>query len=179
MSPDSTFITNDLKDWIDLIDKLVKIIGGGGLIGLLVLFLTKFLPWYRIRKDNRSLEKRFGADLYPKGVIEQATRYYIEPFCQSLDPSGGEEPRLVYGAKENLFSAIDNALCHPTEYRYLILLADSGMGKTSFLLNYYARNLRRRRQLKLELLPLGIPDVDDRINNIGDKKNKILFLDAL
>ena len=180
MAADSTSISFQmvtLLEWIKLIGGIVGIVGG--LTTISVVFFTRFLPWYRTKKDNRSLEKRFGADLYPIGVIEQATRYYIEPFCQSLDPSGGEEPRLVYGARENLFSAIDHHLYHPTEYRYLFLLADSGMGKTSFLLNYYTRNLRRRRMLNLELLPLGIPDVDERIARIKDKKDKVLFLDAL
>jgi hypothetical protein len=174
MSPDSTTSSiTFIKDWL-------TIIGGGGIIGLLVLLFTKILPWCRTKLKNRSLEKRVGADLYSKGVIEQATKYYIEPFVQSIDPSGGEESRYVYGAKEKIFSAIDNLLYHPTEYRYLILLADSGMGKTSFLLNYYARNFRRwRRKLKIELLPLGIPDLDKRVGEITDKKDKILFLDAL
>ncbi len=174
MSPDSTTtIVTFLQKWL-------PIIGGGGIVGLLVLLFTKFLPWCHTKLKNRSLEKRVGADLYSKGVIEQATKYYIEPFVQSVDPSGGEESRYVYGAKEKIFSAIDNLLYHPTEYRYLILLADSGMGKTSFLLNYYARNFRRwRRKLKIELLPLGIPDLDKRVGDITDKKDKILFLDAL
>ena len=181
MTPDSTsIISANLKEWFGLSNTILGILGGGGIIGLLTLFLTKFIPWCRTKRNNRSLAKRFGAELYPRGVIEQATKYYIEPFCQSVDPAGGEESRLVYSIREKIFSAIDHALYHPTEYRYLILLADSGMGKTSFLLNYYVRNLRRfRRKHKLELLPLGIPDVEERIQKIKDKKDKVLFLDAL
>jgi len=180
MPPDSTLVNSNLSiitEWIKLIGGIVGILGG--LVGIVVVFCSKVVPYYKRKLSNRSLEKRFGADLYPKGVIEQATKYYIEPNCQSLDPAGGEEPRYILGTEQNLFEVIDKALKHPTEYRYLILLADSGMGKTSFLLNYYARNLRRLHKLELELLPLGIPDVDDRITKIKDKKNKVLFLDAL
>ncbi|MBC6951009.1 hypothetical protein DWB58_24030 [candidate division KSB1 bacterium] len=62
----------------------------------------------------------------------------------------------------------------------MILLADSGMGKTSFLLNYYARHLRqRRKKFDLALVPLGIPDADARIKEIANKNNTVLFLDAL
>jgi predicted NACHT family NTPase len=168
--------------WSDPVE-LVKFIGGivaivGGLTAIAVTFFTKLLPWWRVRRDRQSLIKRLG-DIYPEGIIERSTRYYIEPFCQSLDPAGSEEPRLTYGARQNLFTAIDDALNHPTEYRYLILLADSGMGKSSFLLNYYARHLRRRRKFEMALVPLGIPDADKRIVEIQNKKSTVLFLDAL
>lgn len=59
-------------------------------------------------------------------------------------------------------------------------MGDTGIGKTSFLLNYYVRNLKRtRRRLKIALLPLGIPKVDQYIEKISDKENTTLFLDAL
>lgn len=181
MQSDSIVVTYGLKtipEWIELIANVVTIVGGGGLLGLIVYLCTKFLPSHRVRKRSQLLEGRIGAELYSKGVIEQTIRYYIEPDCQSVDPSGGEEPRLILATKQKLFSTTDNALKNPTEYRYIILLADSGMGKTSFLINYYARNLFGRRNFDLVLLPLGIPEVDKLITEIPDKKNKILLLDA-
>ncbi|MCI0512255.1 hypothetical protein L0128_03490, partial [candidate division KSB1 bacterium] len=179
MAPDSTFFTlnlNSLSDWARFISQVVAIISG--VIGLFIIFRTKFLPWYRARRRSHILEKRVGAELYSKGIIEQTIRYYIEPECQSLDPAGGEEQRLVYSVRQNLFAAVDNMLHNPTEYRYLLILADSGMGKTSFMINYYARNLFQGKKLDLVLLPLGIKDVDARIQNIEGKENKILLLDA-
>lgn len=180
--PDSTSVSSFLSDPVEL----VKFIGGivgiiGTLTAIVVVFFTKFLPWWRTRRDRRSLEKRFGAELYLKAVIERSTQYYIDPFCQVLDPAGAEEPRnLAFNPKDNLFKVVNVALHHPTEYRYLILLADSGMGKTSFLLNYYARHLRqRRKKFDLALVPLGIPDADARIKEIANKNNTVLFLDAL
>ncbi len=183
MPPDSisaTLFTN-FKEWLPLVGAAIGILGG--FAGLATAFFTKVLPWWRTKRDRRSLEKHFGADLYSAGIIERSTQYYIQPYCRSLDPAGAEEPRLVYGAKENLFDAVDGMLANPTEYRYLILLADSGMGKTSFLLNYYARHLRlRRRKFELALVPLGIPEVDKRIEKIktqSSPKSTVLFLDAL
>jgi len=179
-STSATLLTN-LKEWLPTIGTVIGILGG--LAGLAMAFFTKVLPWWRTKRDRRSLEKHFGADLYSAGIIERSTQYYIQPYCRSVDPAGAEEPRLVYGAKENLFEAVDSMLASPTEYRYLILLADSGMGKTSFLLNYYARHLRqRRRKCELALMPLGIPEVDKRIEEIKKRnppKNTVLFLDAL
>jgi hypothetical protein len=79
-----------------------------------------------------------------------------------------------------LFSAVDRLLNGPTESKYLILLADSGMGKTSFLLNYFARYLRRwRKPFYLQVIPTGIKDADSRIRKIKNKPDTVLFLDAL
>ena len=56
MFPDSIFFANNLKDWIDLVNGILMILVGAGLVGLVLLFFTKFIPWYRTKKDNRSLE---------------------------------------------------------------------------------------------------------------------------
>ncbi|ETR67688.1 MAG: hypothetical protein OMM_11322, partial [Candidatus Magnetoglobus multicellularis str. Araruama] len=64
--------------------------------------------------------------------------------------------------------------------RYLLILADSGMGKTSFFLNYYARNLKRAKgkQSQIAIIPLSIKDPDTYIEKIENKSETILFLDA-
>ncbi len=175
----SFFLTH--KETVDWLAQLAGIVGGGGLIGLLTLLLTKLLPWWRTRRDQRALQNHLGGSLYTKAVIERSTQHYVDPACQVLDPAGAEEPRrLAFNPKDNVFKVIDEALTQSTEYRYLILLADSGMGKTSFLLNYFARHLRgRTRDFLLQLVPLGIPDADERIRKIPDKGKTVLFLDAL
>jgi hypothetical protein len=77
-------------------------------------------------------------------------------------------------------SRLDHALSENTEFGYIILLADSGMGKTSSLLNYYVRHLRGfHKPFKLVVIPLGIPNADDQIAGIEDKPGTVLFLDAL
>lgn len=66
--------------------------------------------------------------------------------------------------------------------RHLFILADSGTGKTSFLLNYFAFNLRRPRWQKrhnIALIHLGSPDCDERIQQIENPDETVLFLDAL
>jgi len=182
MPPDTTsfFATPaDFAEWIKLIGGILGVIGG--LTALVVTYSSKFLPWWRKWRSVISLEKGLSADLYSRGIIENAIRYYIEPFCQSLDPAGADEPRLLLGTQENLFDTIDRALNHPTEYRYIFLLADSGMGKSSFMINYYARNLhKRKRKFEIALFPLGVPKIDERINGIKSKHRKktVLFLDA-
>ena len=142
--------------------------------------ITKLIPWYRARRDRTSLQKAIERGSFPLCIIERSTKYYIEPDCQSIDPAGSEEPRLTLAAKQKLFAFMDNALKDQTQHRYIILLADTGMGKSSFLLNYYARHLQHaHRKYEIALFPLGIPDVDKRISGIQDAANTVLFLDAL
>jgi hypothetical protein len=169
LNPDEPFKTGG---------KVVAI--AGTLFTILTTIATKAWPWLRSKLDSRSVSKRVGAELYTKSSIERAVRYYIQPYCQNLDPAGGEEPRLIIGVQQKLFELLDRVLEHPTEYNFIILLADSGMGKTSALTNYYVRHLRRwRKPYNLALIPLGIPDADERIEAVQNKSETVLFLDAL
>jgi len=168
----------DPSDPLKFYLQLISIISA--VITITTVVVTRALPWVKAKLDSRSIRKRIGAELYPVGIIERALRYYVQPFCQDVDPTGGEDLRLVYGVKQKLFEVLDDVLYHSTEYRYLILLADSGMGKTTAMLNYYVRHIRRWwKKNKIVLIPLGIPDADKRITDIAEKQNTILFLDAL
>ena len=171
-------LPENFTEWVKFAGIIVPIIGG--LTAIAVTLFTKLIPWWRARRDRTSLQKGLSAGLYLPGVIERSVKYYIEPDCQSIDPAGSEEPRLTMATKEKLFTCMDRELNNDTQYRYFILLADTGMGKSSFLLNYYARHLRRiRRKYEIAVIPLGIPDVEERISDIQDAANTVLFLDAL
>ncbi len=192
MPPDSTQTPNLLSDptkLIGIIAGLFAIIGGLYAAGKIIL------PWLRTWLNRRHLKHRLGAELYTPEDILRATTYYIRPNCQQIDPAGGEESRLLAPVQEDLFQAVDRILASPNDYKYAILLADSGMGKTSFVLNYYAyhwRHWRKRARFDLAIVPLGIKDADSHIEEllnaksndkqtqrIADPKNTVLFLDAL
>ena len=83
--------------------------------------------------------------------------------------------------EERLFEVLDRFLSKDTSYRHMFLLADSGMGKSSCMLNYYVRNQRRlgKRRHRLVVVPLGIPDADAHIEKIPHKPQTVVFLDAL
>ncbi len=52
---------------------------------------------------------------------------------------------------------MDRLSTQTAEHKHFILLADTGMGKTSFLLNYLARRLTGwRKPFNIELTPLGV-----------------------
>ena len=90
----------------------------GAVIAALTFVLVQVWPRIQTRLDRRSLQKRIGAQSYTPDGIERSLRYFIAPMCQDIDPSGGEEPRMVYGVKQKLYDALNDALANPTSYKY-------------------------------------------------------------
>lgn len=126
--------------------------------------------WSKVRRwlDKRFLRKRLGAELFTPEEILSAIKLYVEPDCQNIDPSGGEEWRRTAAVRQNAFSTLDRLFSN-SEYRHSILLADSGMGKTSLLLNYYARfRSWRGKKMAFAIVPLGYPRHDEVIKSIAD-----------
>jgi hypothetical protein len=139
------------------------------------------LLWRHRRTSERLLRDRKGAELFGEDEFEQAMAYYVWPKCQDTDPTLGDDLVLSPSAKP-LLATVDEFLSSKTGDRYMILLADSGMGKTSFLLNYYVRHWRSRRRrgrFDLVVIPLGLDRADTAIEGIGEKANTVIFLDAL
>ena len=158
------------------------ILGGlAGLAKLVELAYPRYLAW----RDTRTLHITIGKlRLYDKQEIKRAARFYVAPDCQSVDPGGGEDFRQVVPTREPLFTKADRVFEDRRRYKFFFLLADSGTGKTSFLLNYYARHQRTRRRrnlFRLALIPLNLPNSDDLINKIPQEERHdiVLMLDAL
>ncbi|ETR72309.1 MAG: hypothetical protein OMM_01814 [Candidatus Magnetoglobus multicellularis str. Araruama] len=143
------------------------------------------LKTYREEKyKQRILENNEETKLFDSQDIQRSTHCYIEPNCSNVDPAREAEPRHLIIIENNIFDAVEKYLSkEPPEinaYYHILILADSGMGKTSFMLNYYAKNKKKKHhQHKIYMVPLGNPDADEYIDNIPNKKNVILFLDAL
>ena len=131
-----------------------------------------FTAWPTVAhwRTKHILANGFGSDRFGGDTIERSTKYYVPPDGSSVDPSGEAEIRNVVAAREKLFGLIDRFLSDESEHRHMIVLADSGMGKTSSLLNYYAKNQRRMlgRRYRIAVTPLGLPDTDDYIARIEE-----------
>jgi len=136
MLPDSTFFQTllDPAQWT-LTGVLTLIVA---LIGLPAA-VVGFLSWWQQRRKEKGLDKEFGGELYTREQIANSTRYYVVPDCASIDPGQEAEMRRVVTTRQNLFERVDQYLEQAPSQRHLLILADSGMGKTSFVLNYYAQ----------------------------------------
>lgn len=150
-----------------------------GVISFMHFACLHIIPWWQQRRDVKSLVKAVGADLYPRNVLEQATSNYIAPEFINIDPAESHEPALVVAAREDLIKKLDYLLSHLTEHKYFFVFGGSGTGKSTLLLNYFARAIRRgERGMKYLLLPIGHALADSRIENCIDKRNTVLLLDA-
>lgn len=137
--------------------------------------------WLRNRsasKLEKQMAKSVGVAAYTEADIANACRNYVEPNCMSTDPSDESDLRNVV-ALAPLFKTVDEHLARGGERRHMILLADSGMGKTSFCINYYAREQKKKNKAsRVAVVPLGSSDALVQIAAIGMENETILFLDA-
>jgi uncharacterized protein YjbI with pentapeptide repeats len=146
-----------------------------------VAILTYWYPFLEKQKDRHLLNKNLGQRLFDKITIKRLTEYYIRPKFSIHDSTPKKEIHHAPSvAAKDLFEEVNRFLDKECGCRHLLILADSGTGKTSFTLNYYAYNLRKRKEAhKISLIPLGRKDADSLITKIPDKEECILFLDAL
>lgn len=180
-----------MKDLLTYLIEMLKSLGYSGIVALLAaisagvgLIIKLGAKLYKLRQ-----QRRLNRDLHPfyDGIeIQHATQYYVETKCQNIAPSKDEElgRTHAFAPKEDIIPFFLNKAFNPhkDESQFYIVLADSGMGKTTFLINLYLRYHEQffGASYQMKLFPLGFPDVDTYIEKMPDteKKNTILLLDA-
>lgn len=113
-------------------------------------------------------------------MLKAATRHYVWPDGLTVEPSTLGDALDSSALRSSLKTFFDSFItAKGSEPRYLFLLADSGMGKTSFLINYCL--LRQRHGLPeahIEFASLAAGNVDELIRQHRSTRT-ILFLDGL
>lgn len=117
--------------------------------------------------------------------LKEIKKYFIPTKYQSVNPARYDElseknesiPKwslIDYFIKKGLTGKISN--------QYYLVLGDSGMGKTTFLINLYIKYKSKFSLLgnrpKIIYLPLSMPDIDKQISEIRETRSTILLLDA-
>jgi len=132
---------------------------------------------------NKKLHKQL-APFYSQNDIKKATEYYIPTQCQNIAPSKEHEPghTHAFATKEDLIPFfIEKAFKNKSiQDRFFIILADSGMGKTTFMINLYASFVKKHGHENIILIPLGNPDSLKEVDAVQPARRKdiILLLDA-
>ncbi len=144
---------------------------------------SEYIYWRNKKIANKNLHPFFTIH-----EINEATQNYIPTKYQNVAPSKDDEPGRdhIASAKDKLLPFfLNKAFKNDSDHnKYYLLLADSGMGKTTFMLNLYLKYKQRwtwgglRTKYDIQLFPLGHPKTDEKIKAIKDKKNTILLLDA-
>lgn len=159
-------------------------LGAGLVTGLTVLGtalgnagkVQTFLQSRRARQLAARMEAASRVGAFTEDEIRHALGDYTSPNCASIDPANEADLRNVM-VTSPLMATVERYLDAEAR-RHLIVLADSGMGKTTFCLNFYARQLRRRRARPVAVIALGRKDALKHIDSISDKRNTTLLLDA-
>ena len=159
----------------------------GGFVILVIKKTIDWVMWLILWRNQRILNK----DLHPyysHSDVERTTRYYVPVKYQNVAPSEDEElgSRYIASAKNKLIPLLLNKAFKSgkDDNKYYLILADSGMGKTTFMINLYIAYKNAWRspfappRYNIKLLPLGYPNIQEDIEELKDKENTILLLDA-
>lgn len=153
------------------------------LVGAILFLVTVFRVWviyrqYIIKKRAENAARSQDEDLRLHWFREQdfslAVRDYITPFCSNVDPTDRDDLRDTVAVREPIFDALERELADQ-DRRHILILADSGMGKTTLLLNLVSRE---RKRYRFALIPLGEQGAIDRIKGIPNQRDTVLLLDA-
>ena len=126
---------------------------------------------------NHRLKKRLP-DFTPREIKERI-RYYVQPECQSLDPDQSKEVQHRVTIRNDLHTVIDKELTGNMAHKTVMLLADTGMGNTTFLFNYFVHYVRKpHKSFRMEFIPFGFGSLKERLKSIPLPKKTILLLDA-
>lgn len=168
---------NDFSVSLPSIDVVASV---GIFLGVLQV-VAGFHPIFRERKAKRQLASKLSNSLFDKDTIQLSTANYVRTKCTSSDPSLCDEVgNFDVHETEDLFNKLDNFIDESTRGRFFLILADSGMGKTTFLLNYYVYNMCKSVKLryKVEVIPLAHRDADQYISSISCAEDVVLVLDG-
>lgn len=147
----------------------------------LLHYVWKGVRWVYGYFTRMSLYRRLNP-YFSKEEILLATENYIPTRCQIVDPAVAAEPVRVDTSDrfEKLIPFFITKFFNEKKLdKYHLVLADSGMGKTTFMINLFLKYMRKHfKPFAMRLLPLGHPDTDGQIDAITNKSETILLLDA-
>ncbi len=176
-------ITESLKQHgVDLAPWIVDIV-----VCALIVFILNFVKpaWIRIKTwFFITRQAKYFDPFYLPGEIRDATKFYVNTKFQNIPPSLEHEPAFTHAvaARQPLIPFFLDVLNNPeNNNKYYIILADSGMGKTTFFINlYYKYKTKLFKKFEIFLVPLNNPQIDDHIRSIPDevKCRAVILLDA-
>ena len=166
-------------------DALVQLGKAVGAIGGAAFLLVRFGYWVADRRHvtaasrlKREQDQSIFTPSYTRDEIADALRTYVLPDCGQADPSHESDFRHVADIREPVFQALDRFVVNSLRRRHFLVLADSGMGKTSLCLNYYEHR-RRSGTESVALVSLSRPGADRSIEGVASKRDTLLIIDAL
>lgn len=159
-------------------------------IGLIIAVVTsvlavagKFGPWVISQFQRRAYKGYASSISFSREEVQSALSGYVYHEGMMTDPSTRLD--LVDALairREPLFTMLDRLVFAGCSSKYVFIFADCGMGKTTFLINYFhrRRNKLGRQKLSVALVSLSKSGYLDEIKAIPLDRHAetILLMDA-
>lgn len=162
------WIWNNLSNIDSILNILFAILSvcafiGGLIVGVLQLKL----------KRNQYKYLNLVADRQTK----QSMKYYVPTRAQDIDPNTEEDSQSAITKK--LVPFFIDEIFNKSDDQYFIILADSGMGKTTFLLSLFFKYYKKIfRKFNIAFVPLALDCSIEKIRQVNKKSATILLLDG-
>ena len=155
---------------------------------LVVPLLTRLIKFLIRKYNTKTLSSDLEPFFYPSEVAKAINKFIPTRF-QNVNPGNYDDlnNNHAFTVSQNLISHFIKVAFrrNKDEVRYYIILADAGMGKTTFMINLYHRYKKMfnwfglREKYDIKLFPLGADGVIEAIGEIkNESRNTILLLDA-
>ena len=163
----------------------------GGIIILAISGFSAFIgnlviKWWSGRK--RKAAEDYIAN-YSDDEIANYTENYVRTDCFVPAKDKSRPEHFTQEDRQELFGVVDQFIRPDAKktkaergYRFMFILADSGMGKTAFVLNYFEKRFKKHR---LVVVRVGVKEdeavekVDNFIRSIENPRQTVIILDGL
>jgi hypothetical protein len=139
-----------------------------------------------VHKENKKridLELR-NRLLFEFSEVEYSTlaQYYVDPLVSRADPNGTVLERAATWDSRTTREVIQHTIFNNQLDPYLMLMADTGMGKSSIAVRLFFNeeyvSLFKSKNLRAALMPCKTDDIFRKIDEIPNKDRTVLILDA-
>lgn len=165
----------ELINFIKLVAAILVLVAAGFGVG------TAYNRFITSRKKRKIAEDESASSFvgqFNDDEIKDAVAGYIVPHCSPSDPANREGEEFLADTRESIFSFFDRNV-ESAKRSYNLLLSDTGMGKTSFCINYFVHLKNKYPHMGTCLISLSSPDSLTHLDKIKNKSQSILIADAL
>lgn len=155
------------------------------LLAFIVWFCNTVRRWVYallIRVRTWRMRAYFSASAFNDEELSGFLRNYVRPKACEDDPANFTEPRDALSLRRvDLSSHVDKFLSDGRS-KHLLVLADSGMGKTTFLIHYFYKNKSKWiKPRPLAFVSLAKRDAELSLDKVPreSRRSMVLLLDAL
>jgi sulfatase modifying factor 1 len=163
---------------------LLSLILTCAIVYLGIYIIKKIYSYYKTCKASQDL-----APYFDHNKVKMSIKYFIPTKGQNFSPTHEEEPSTSskYIVNKKLIPwFIDEVFKGEKEGdKFYLVLADSGMGKSTFMINLFMKYnsfFNFNHKYKIKLIPFGDERIIDQLKKIAknqdEAKNTILLLDA-